>query len=123
METLPPGWAGRVTDLGDLVELLTVSALPSEPAQIRTALPFSVEGEPFRVDAVAGEGEIYSHALACYVDAAEGHRAAAAAYRTALEQIAAIVDDIPDADAIATSDGLSEIRGLAAAVLHAVAIP
>ena len=118
METLPPGWAGRVTDLGDLVELLTVSALPSEPAEIRTALPYAAEGEPFRVDAVAGEGEVYSHALAVYVAEAEAHRAAAAAFRVALEQIATLAsfDDLTLADGARL---LGEVRGLAAAVLHA----
>ena len=123
METLPPGWAGRVTDLGDLVELLTVSALPSEPAEIRTALPYAAEGEPFRVDAVA-DGDIYSSALADYVAEAEQHRAAAAAFRVALEQIVTLAgSDLPGVADSAFVDTLAEVRGLAAAVLHAVAIP
>ena len=120
MDTLPPGWPGTVSDVGDLVELLTVNALPDAPARISAVGPFVVEGaDPFPVDAVAREGEVYSSALVAYVEEAETLRAASAAYRTALEQIAVLTD--PDRDDDVALRG--EVYGLAAAVLHAVAIP
>jgi hypothetical protein len=130
MDTLPPGWPGTVSDVGDLVELLQVNALPDAPARISAVGPFVVEGvDPFVVDAVAREGEVYSSELVAYVEEAEGLRHLVDALRVALETIATVAGESDGAkpeyaDSYREADyltALAEIRGLAGAVLRASA--